>query len=310
MRSAGGLRGGQALKGVEVLSRTASDAHPQSRHVVLTNRLRHHYVDTGGEGPTVVFLHGYTDSWRSFELLFPTLAQRFRLLLLDQRGHGYSERGHRYAIRDFAQDAIEFIDTVAKGPVHLVGHSLGSIVAQRVAAARPDIVRSLVLIGAARSAADHPGLLELKAELAALGSQIPRDFVSAFQKSTTYREIEPVYLDTFVQESLRLHPETWHGALDGLLTDWELTPSPKPHSSLAHPPSLSLWGARDTVFDKGAQVELARHLRHLTAIHYPDAGHAPHWEIPDRVARDIADFLVALDEQPPVRKKELHHASG
>jgi len=286
------------------MSRNTRRTLPESHHVVLSNRLRHHYIEVGGEGPTLVFLHGYTDSWRSFELLLPALAQGFRLLLLDQRGHGYSERGHRYAVRDFTQDAAEFIETVAKEPVHLVGHSLGSIVAQRVASAHPDLVRSLVLIGAARSAADHPGLLELRAELASLGT-ITRDFVTAFQRGTTYREIDPAHLDTFVQESLRLHPETWRGALDGLLGDWDITRSP-----LLHPPALSLWGAQDTVFDKGAQVELALHLKHLTAIHYPDVGHAPHWEIPDRVARDIADFLVVLDQRGSPLRKEHHHAAG
>ncbi|WP_208948473.1 alpha/beta fold hydrolase [Segnochrobactrum spirostomi] len=268
---------------------TADVAEPSttSRHVTLNDGRRHHYVAVEGEGPTLVFLHGYTDSWRSFAPLLPALAGAGRLLLLDQRGHGLSERAERYAIADFTGDAIAFIEAVVGGPVHLVGHSLGSIVAHRVAAIRPDLVESLILIGPARTAAGHPGLAELDAELAALGEDIPPAFVTAFQRGTTHREIGEADLAAFVSESLRLHPDTWRGALAGLVND------PDVPDTVLDRPALLLWGDRDAVFDRGAQADLARHLERPTAIDYPEVGHAPHWEIPDRVAADIRDFIGA-----------------
>ncbi len=48
-----------------------------SHQATLSNGQRLHYVDNGAAGPTIVFLHGYTDSWRSFELLFPLLPLPF-----------------------------------------------------------------------------------------------------------------------------------------------------------------------------------------------------------------------------------------
>ncbi len=123
-----------------------------SHQATLPNGQTLHYVDNGAAGPAIVFLHGYTDSWRSFELLFPLLAPSFRLIALDQRGHGETPRAERYRIADFAADAIGFLEQLATGPVHLVGHSLGTIVAQRVAEQRSDLLQSLILIGPARTA--------------------------------------------------------------------------------------------------------------------------------------------------------------
>lgn len=283
-----------------------SEQATQSRHVTLNDGRRHHYVEVDGEGPTLVFLHGYTDSWRSFAPLLPALAGSARLLLLDQRGHGLSERAERYAIADFAADVIAFIEALADGPVHLAGHSLGSIVAHRVAVLRPDLVESLVLIGPARTAAGDPGLAEFAAELAALGDDIPPAFVTAFQRGTTHREIDEADLAAFVSESLRLHPETWRGALAGLLDDPDAPETIVPH------PALVLWGERDAVFEREAQDDLTRYLERPTTIDYPEVGHAPHWEIPDRVAADIHDFIRAqasLSDAADRTQKDVAHAA-
>lgn len=276
-------------------------AYAQSRFVLLPNRLLHHFVHTGGDGPKFVLLHGYTDSWRSFEPLFDLLGEDFRLLIPDQRGHGDSEAGTRYEIADFTRDAIEFIETVAKGPVYLAGHSLGSIVAQRVAEVRPDLVRGLVLIGAARHASAHPGLLELKAELSTFPGPIPHDFIETFQRGTTHAGLSSRQLDIFVEESQKLDPETWRKTLDGLVDE--------PVSHAQEPlkvPTLALWGIEDSVFDKGSQVTLARYISNLTTVHYPQVGHAPHWEIPERVAQDIRSFLLALEQEHTVSANGEH----
>ncbi|MDQ0471187.1 alpha/beta fold hydrolase [Labrys wisconsinensis] len=62
--------------------------------------------------------------------------------------------------------------------------------------------------------------------------------------------------------------------------------------------------------DKGAQVTLARHIRDLTPIHDPGVGHAPHREIPERVARDIETFLLSPEEPRLSARKELRHVAG
>ena len=79
-----------------------------------------------------------------------------------RRWHGDSDAAASYEISGFTQDAIEFIEQLHLGPMHLVGHSLGGIVAQRVARARPDLVLSLALIATARSNSGRADLVSPK----------------------------------------------------------------------------------------------------------------------------------------------------
>jgi pimeloyl-ACP methyl ester carboxylesterase len=251
----------------------------------LSSGLRHHYVKGEGSGTPILFLHGFVDSSRSFEALlekFPLPAASFRL---DFRGHGETEPATSYAVADLAADAIEFIERVIGTPATVVGHSMGSIVAQRVASLRPDLVRELVLIGAAPTAANHPELSELRAEIAKFDEVVPRDFVEAFQRSTVYAPISEAAINGYIEESGKVGIGAWRGALSGLLDE------PPSDAQPVAIPALVLWGANDGVFGADAQEALARLLPLRKTVHYDDAGHAPHWEFPARVAQDIDTFL-------------------
>ncbi|WP_158812727.1 alpha/beta fold hydrolase [Methylocapsa sp. S129] len=265
---------------------TASAA-PIHHDIRLPSGRRHHYVSVGAKGPRIVLLHGFTDSWRSFELLFPALSAKFQLFALDQRGHGASEPAESYAIPDFVADAISFIESLGGAPVHLIGHSLGTIVAQRVAESRPDLLASLILISAAPSTGGHAGLKEMRADLAGFADRVPRDYATDFQASTAHQPLAPAQLAIFVDESMKLSLDAWRRTVDGLLNDAAL-------STPITLPALSIWGVRDGVFDAQAQKALARKIPGLVAIHYEDIGHAPHWESPALVAKDIENFILSL----------------
>ncbi|MCD2173594.1 alpha/beta fold hydrolase [Rhizobium sp. C4] len=269
------------------MSAPATSQTIASHVTTLPNGQTLRYVDNGAGGPVIVFLHGYTDSWRSFEPLFSLLPAAFRLIAPDQRGHGTSGRAARYSIADFTSDGIAFIEQLAVGPVHLIGHSLGSIVAQRVAEKRPDLLASLTLIGPTRTARAHPGLLEFREELKQLADPVPADFIEQFQSSTTHTPLSDTQLAVLVGESAKLDLETWRGALDGLIEE----PSDFP-ALPADVAVLSLWGEEDAIFDREAQLALSQAAPRHTEITYPDVGHAPHWEIPSRVAEDIRDFVL------------------
>lgn len=253
--------------------------------VKLPRRLLHHFVTSGTKGEKILFLHGFTDSWKSFSPLFPYLSPRFRLTALDQRGHGESETPYRFTIADFTTDAISFIETIMKGPVHLVGHSLGAIVAQRVALARPDLVKSILLIGATPTAAEHAGLQRFHEKLEGLKDPLPREFVEEFQRGATFAPIREDLLETLVDESLRVPASIWRETLKGLLEDR------KPDNIALPRPTLILWGEHDAIFDETAQKELKDGNPDARTISYSNVGHAPHWEVPSRVANDIAQFI-------------------
>lgn len=254
----------------------------------LSNLRSYHFIKTGPEtAPPLVFLHGYADSWRSAEPLIPHLARHFRIFALDQRGHGQSDDDFdRFTIDDFAADAADFIRWVIGRPVTLVGHSLGSLVAQRVAAENKDLVSRLVLIGSADSAAGSPALKALHEALITLGDAIPRSFVQDFQAGMISVPLFLDQLDIFASESLRVSPIVWRKTMESLVADGKVV------AARIAAPTLVLWGAEDSVFNVEAQQRLAALLKDGRLRVYPEVGHAPHWEEPETVARDIAAFVL------------------
>lgn len=99
-----------------------------------------------GEGPAVVILHGLAGSSREFVPTARALAPR-KVILIDQRGHGNSTRLPADTSRAaFANDVARVIEKESAEPVDLVGQSMGAHTAMLVAAARPELVRRLVLL--------------------------------------------------------------------------------------------------------------------------------------------------------------------
>jgi pimeloyl-ACP methyl ester carboxylesterase len=93
--------------------------------------------------------HGFSGSSHDFALSIEDFAQARQVVAIDHRGHGRSQKigvVERYSIDRLAGDLIVFIDTEAGGPVDLLGHSMGGAIGLRVTLARPDLVRSLILM--------------------------------------------------------------------------------------------------------------------------------------------------------------------
>lgn len=248
-----------------------------------------HIARAGVPGPTILFLHGYVDSWRSFERMFPLLHDHFMLLAPDQRGHGETEAADRYAVADFVSDAITLTERLAGEPVHLVGHSLGAIVAQRVATARPDLVRSMTLIAGAVTARANASLTALAEHLKELSDPIPYAFAYDFQKSTAFQPLSEAVLDCYVRESLKVRAHAWKGALHGLISD--------PYDPIEPPPTvpaLLMWGEHDELFPLSDQKPLRRRLSSSHVLDFPHNGHAPQWEDPERVAIALRTFIEKL----------------
>lgn len=115
----------------------------------VPDSVRLHIEVEGPEaGPLVLFLHGALASGRAFRGQVPALRDRYRIALPDQRAHGRST-GHDPTFAQLVDDALRMTDALSPGaPVHLVGVSMGGMVAARVASARPERVATLTLISA------------------------------------------------------------------------------------------------------------------------------------------------------------------
>lgn len=104
-----------------------------------------HYRADGPEtAPRVLFANSLGTDLRVWDGLLPLLPA-IRALRYDKRGHGLSDEGGEASIADLAEDAIALIEATGGAPVVFVGLSIGGLIAQAVAAARPDLVRALVL---------------------------------------------------------------------------------------------------------------------------------------------------------------------
>jgi pimeloyl-ACP methyl ester carboxylesterase len=156
------------------------------RELELPSGVRLPFVEQGDRfGIPVLLVHGYTDSWRSFEGVLPYLPNWVRALALTLRGHGNAGRpdeGYRPA--DFAADLAAFMDHLGVGPAIVVGHSMGSYVAQRFALDYPERALGLVLIGSFTTVRGNPAVVDLWASaVSKLLDPIDPDFVAEFQRS-------------------------------------------------------------------------------------------------------------------------------
>jgi pimeloyl-ACP methyl ester carboxylesterase len=263
-----------------------------ARTVTLPNGVRLPYVEHGSPtGLPIVFLHGVTDSWRSFEPVLPELPDLVRAFALTLRGHGDADRPETgYRPEDLASDVAEFMTAVGVRQAIVVGHSMGSSVAQRFAIDHPDRILGLVLVGARTRWNTHPGVLELGEYVcSSLTDPVDPAFVADFQQSTLAQSVPGPYFDAVVQESLKLPARVWKAAFVECILQAD-------HSSrLAEidVPTLILCGAHDE-FAGDDQDNLAAAIRGSRLEVYPQAGHALHWEEPRRFAVDLMRFIDGL----------------
>jgi pimeloyl-ACP methyl ester carboxylesterase len=106
----------------------------------------------------------------------------------------------------------------------------------------------------------------------------------AFRESTVCRPLSSAQLELCLQESQRVLPIVWSKVATALLEQVNVFAPPVDQATLI------LWGERDAFFDRSAQTRLQAALKQQKLIAYPDVGHVPSLEIPERVAGDILSF--------------------
>lgn len=259
--------------------------------VRLRTGVRLHYAEQGDpDGDTIIMLHGYTDSWFSFSRVLTYLDTAYHTYVLDQRGHGDSERpASGYTVPDLASDVVAFMDAMGLPGATLVGHSMGSLVAIEVALTAPRRVKGLVLLGSGTNIRSK-GVLELQQAVEVLDDPVPAEFAREFQVSTIYHPVPDDFLDRAVAESLKLSANVWRAALAGQLAADYMN-----HLHLIRTPVLILRGDRDTVFPPDAQDSLVTGLKTAVSKVYPETGHALHWERPEEFVHDLEGFITQTE---------------
>ncbi len=268
----------------------AREMIPQT--IILSNGVNLEYVEKGNRNAAaIIFLHGYTDSWHSFETVMKLFPPEFHLIALSQRGHGNSSKPNDgYYPRDFANDLSLFINEKKLGPGVIVGHSLGGLVAQQFAISYPDLAKALVLIDTDAYFADNPGLREFIDGVLKFEKPVDYSFASEFQLSTLAKPLDSLQLALFIDESLKLPLHVWKGVAAGLV-EVDFTKDLQTIDA----PVLIFWGSKDMICFRKDQEDFQKNLKNEKLLVYEGTGHALHWEEPERFVADLVSFIKNLD---------------
>ncbi|WP_324765009.1 alpha/beta hydrolase (plasmid) [Sinorhizobium meliloti] len=261
------------------------DWHHRKRRVELPGRRPIAFVDSGGSGPPLLLLHGFSDTGRSFVALAPLLAG-YRLIIPDLPGHGASAMADGMRVSDFAASIDRFLAFMGISRIAVIGHSMGAMTAIELAARRRDDVSALVLLSASLSpdfGSDSPlsrGICALRDPIDPAG-QFLRDWYSCS------RPVEPDFLSKMRMEAAAMPAAIWKGILQGF-AETDLRHS----AGQVTAPVLCIGGSADPLFGGSHREALAQAFPSVRSITLEGYGHNPHWEDPQRVSTLMLSFLA------------------
>lgn len=254
-----------------------------------------HYEEYG-HGAPVLLVHGLGSSTRDWEYQIPDLAAHYRVIALDVRGHGRSDKPREpYSIAGFAEDAIALIEHLNYGPVHLVGISMGGMIGFQLGVERPDLLKSLCIVNSGP---------EVKAKS-------PRDYLEIAKRWTLSRLLS---LDTIAKGLGRLlFPKPEQGDLRRKIE--ERWPQNDKRAYLASLDAIIGWGVRERlaaiicptlvitadrdytpVAQKQAYVDEMANARLLVI---DDSRHATPLDQPERFNSNLLAFLREVEQAAP-----------
>lgn len=248
-----------------------------------------------GKGPKTIVLimglGGWSGDWGSY---FPDLlAREFRVVLFDNRGTGTSSRAPGpYSLEQFARDSVAVIDEVAGGRAHVLGVSMGGMIAQLIALEHPRHVDKLVLLathcGGARAVLPLPHIIPaLFPTPGTPADQIVRKRLAAIA-APGWAEKHPELLEERVRSGMRAPTpvRTYRAQLEAVMRSDRYA-----RLDDIEAPTLVVHGDADPLVPYVNGELLAARIpgARLHTLH--GVGHLPMWEAPDETARVVVDFL-------------------
>lgn len=231
-------------------------------------------------------LHGLAGSGREFIATADALPGS-KVVLVDQRGHGFSTRIPASVTRDaFVRDVAAVIRASTSEPVHLVGHSMGAHTAMLVAAAHPELVRSLVLL----EGAEGHGTA---AEREALGAYF-RSWPVPFPDRAAAREflgdgpLQRAWIDDLEQRADGLSPRFDAGVMVAILAEvamprWDEWAS-------VEAPTLVVY-AESGMFTEAQKSRFVQRGRNVTRVDLDGASHDAHLDAHDEWSAALVSFI-------------------
>jgi pimeloyl-ACP methyl ester carboxylesterase len=261
------------------------------------------YLEAGAGAP-LLLLHGHEQSASGWRWVIPALARSRRVLALSLPGHGGTDPavGAYSPGRNLVPFVIDFLDALDIRAADVAGNSSGGAIALRLALGHPDRVRTLTLVDSAGLGREvNPllalGTLPLVGELAIMLSRMPTGDVHRTGMSTAMLFAQPsrVPAEFFAeQHEVGRRPGQLEAstAMARALFDQngqrEVLIDQLPAVTM---PTLVIWGARDALLPAAQAQAAVKRLPRGTLAMFPDCGHMPHVEFPERFATVLGDWL-------------------
>ncbi|MBI3416152.1 MAG: alpha/beta hydrolase [Verrucomicrobia bacterium] len=298
------------------------DSSPHQIGFVTVNGVRLHFLDWGGKGVTLLFLHGDGESAHIFDDLAPRFTDRFRVLGLTQRGHGQSAQPTSgYDTGTLVEDLRQFLDALKIKRVILAGHGRAGDELTAFAIKFPKRVSKLVYFDAAYDHATGRALIDARE---ALLPQFPKHDNEAYDAARTWYQLRygctSLAIDAAIRESTVLRA-------DGTLEDrtpqriydtLAIGTAARPNYPKIKVPALSFYARGDvaalirdaekrreaqptlTAFESWRQAEIdlfRRRMRRGRVVEMPNALHYCFIQRQDEVVREMRAFLLSQPER-------------
>jgi pimeloyl-ACP methyl ester carboxylesterase len=274
-----------------------------SHFVDLPGAIHLHYQEVGDPAlPLLVLLHGFGDSYTTWEGWVPDLKSRFHIIAPDFPGHGLTRAPAGYELS--GAGLADLVDAMAARlalpKFAVAGNSMGGGVAWEFAVRHPQRLNALILVDAAGFPNEGPPpaiplafrILQYRLGRAILRNIDNRPLIDEGLKTDVYDKsvITPALVDRWAE----FQRAPGHRAI---LMSFHPTAFGQASAAVLHNiavPTLILHGEADPLIEPAAARKFAAAIPGARLILYPHVGHLPQIEIPERSAADVAQFLEAV----------------
>lgn len=284
-----------------ILIPTHENWHKETKSVLLPTGIRMAYMECGNpQGKPLVMIHGFSDSSRIWRSVMQEMGDNYHFYAVDLRGFGLSDKPEQrvYTITEHAFDIAAWMERLELGKVLLIGHSMGSIVAQTVAAFYPERVCGLALLSTFCHMHETPEQVrEVREFYDGLDIQHTSDdelqkmFVPDPSKLADASFL-PGYLSTLRGIRGRGLTAAWFGMS---LAD------NRNFLQFIKAPVLICWGSQDDIFTKEYQDEMLAYLPEAEFEVFEGISHDIPTEVPQRTANAVHTFFATVNHHTIVK---------
>jgi len=256
---------------------------------IVTNQGIVHY-ETYGYGTPVILLHGWLGSWAFWQPTMAALGKHYRCYALDFWGFGDSgKKRESYAVDDFMELAIQFMDALGIDSAPLIGHSMGGTTSLGATLRYPERVKKVCVIGSPIVGTSLSPFLQL-AGIPWIGSivrSMPSVLALGLRTFSPFITKKPdEWYPRIVQDISQTTVESFFSSI-GSLQRTDL----RPRLSQIKVPTMGVYGQTDVIVHPKQYIPLKEGVKHARIELMPNSGHFPMIDEPEQYLTLVKSFL-------------------